>query len=222
MARYYMVFDTETDHNKPYNERCNVVQLAAIMLNYDTLKEIPQSTFNSPIRPPDFESPDYYEVHKETIDWHCKLNKCDWPTLKEKWSKYPYEKVVWNSFLQYLKKYNPKENMYNGPIPVGANIITFDLPILERIAARNGTNKTLFWLRDAVNVQFLLQQHLHYKKDPPANYKMDTLREYFGIKNTGSHDALFDVRTTAAIFRRFWKWQRTIAAKTDFKVNIEM
>lgn len=222
MAKYYIVLDLETDWNKPEDERCDAVQIASIMLDYDTLKEIPNSTFNSPIKPPDFDQKDYYDYHKDTLDWHCKLNKCDWPTLRAKWEKYPEEKVVWNSFLQYLKRYNPKEAMYTAPTAVGANIITFDLLILDRIAKRNGTTKTLFYMRDTVNVQFLVQQHLHYRKDAPKNYTMDTLRDYFGIKNDGAHDALFDVRTTAAIFRRFWNWQRTIAAKTDFRVKIEV
>lgn len=222
MIKYYACIDFESDSTQPYDERCNAVQLACIMLDYDTLEEVQNSTFNSSIKPPDFDKEDYYDYHRSTIDWHCKLNKCDWPTLKEKWVKFPDEKVVWNSFLQYLKRYNPKETMYTAPIPVGANIINFDLPIFERIAKRNGTTKTLFYMRDAVNVQFLVQQYLHYKNDAPKSYSMDNLRTYFGINNDEAHDALFDVRTTAAIFRRFWKWQRTIAAKTDFRVKIEV
>ena len=222
MYKPYIVLDIETDNSNPADERCNPVQLACLMLNYDTLEEVPNSRFNSPIKPFDFDQKDYVEYHKSTLEWHCKLNKCSLDELMEKWSKYPDEKTMCKSWLQYLKKYNPKETMYTGPIPVGANIITFDLPIIERFLKRNGVNKTLFFMRDTVDVQFLVQQYLHYKKDAPKNYKMDTLREYFGINNEGSHDALFDVITTAAIFRRFWKWQRQVAAKMDFKVKIEV
>jgi DNA polymerase III epsilon subunit-like protein len=222
MAKYYCVLDLETDLPTPTDERCNPVQIGCLMLNYDTLEEIPNSRFNSPIKPFDFDKEDYKDYHSSTLQWHCKLNGCTLDDLLAKWAKYPDEKTVCKSFVQYLKKYNPKETMYTAPTPVGANLITFDLPIIDRLLKRNGINKSLFFLRGTVDVQFLVEQYLHYKKDAPKNYKMDTLREYFDIKNEGAHDALFDVITTAAIFRRFWKWQRVIAAKTDFRVKIDV
>lgn len=50
-----------------------------------------------------------------------------------------------------------------------------------------------------------------------ANYKLDTLREYFGIPKDGAHNAIVDVKHTAAIISRFLKFHRNIASKTNFK-----
>ena len=46
---------------------------------------------------------------------------------------------------------------------------------------------------------------------------MDTLREYFGIDSSNSHDALKDVKDTAEILIRFLKLHRKLFAKIQFK-----
>ena len=221
MNNQFCVLDLETDWNKPDNPKCNPVQVAAIILDYHTLEEIPNSKFNTGVCPPTIDDDNYYDEHKDTIEWHCKLNSCSWNELREKWKSFPDEKSVWKSFEQYMNKYNSKKRFWTAPIPVGANIITFDLPIIERVNAKYGI-KDMFYHRDAVNVQFLVWYHLHYLRDRPKDYKMDTLRSYFEIPNDDAHDALFDVRTTAAIFRRFFGWQRKVSNKMNFRVKIEV
>ena len=49
------------------------------------------------------------------------------------------------------------------------------------------------------------------------NYKMDNLREYFGMDKDGAHDALKDVQDTAGLLIRFLKLHRNVAQKVSFR-----
>jgi len=42
----------------------------------------------------------------------------------------------------------------------------------------------------------------HSEAERPKNLKLDTVCEYFSIMKPGAHDALVDVRLTAALARR--------------------
>ncbi len=219
----YICLDIESDSPKPFDENCNPVQISAMVLDYHSLEEVPNSRFNSGIRPEGLETEKYYNEHSSTLQWHCKVKGCTWDKLKATWAEFPEEKQVWKSFYQYVNKYNVAKGIWGAPVPVGANIEGFDLPVLERVAKKHGNDLSkMLYMRDSVNVQFLCYQWLHNKKDAPKNYKMDTLRDYFMMSNEGAHDAMFDVISTAAIFRRFWKWQRQVAEKANFRVKINM
>ena len=49
------------------------------------------------------------------------------------------------------------------------------------------------------------------------SYKLDTLRDYFGIAKDGAHDAIKDVKDTAEILIRFLKLHRNLSEKIKFK-----
>lgn len=43
--------------------------------------------------------------------------------------------------------------------------------------------------------------HFDHRGDPPDNYKLSTVAQYFGISTDGAHGALADARTCAAVAR---------------------
>jgi DNA polymerase III epsilon subunit-like protein len=74
----------------------------------------------------------------------------------------------------------------------------------------------LFHGRDKIDLLCLCFTWFENNKDV-ANYKLDTLRDYFGIPKDGAHNAIKDVKDTAMILARFMKFHRNIAAKTTFR-----
>lgn len=73
----------------------------------------------------------------------------------------------------------------------------FDQPRLVRLFGDTFCPVSFLW-RD------VLQRVLwHYDERgwPPANFKLATVAEALGIDTTGAHDALTDVRLTAAVYR---------------------
>ena len=48
------------------------------------------------------------------------------------------------------------------------------------------------------------------------NYKMDTLRDFFGLSKANAHDALTDVIQTSDIILHFLKLHRSIFPKIKF------
>jgi DNA polymerase III alpha subunit (gram-positive type) len=52
-----------------------------------------------------------------------------------------------------------------------------------------------------------------------ANYKLDTLREYFGITKEGAHRALKDVEDTGAILMRFLKYKKNTLIRGGLKLK---
>lgn len=216
MNRTFIVLDTECDYNKPV-DICNVVQIAALAIDPIKLTLIPNSKFNIHICPPDIDNNGYFELHEDTINFHAKNQNIQPQDIIKQWKEYIDEKTAWQLVVQYFKRWNPKNDFFHNPIAVGANLHGFDLPIIKRINAKYGITKDLFWLRDTVDVQHLCWEWLHFRKDCPNNFKMDTLRPYFGMSNENAHDAMQDVEDTAKIFIRFIKWMRELSEKQTFK-----
>ncbi len=81
-------------------------------------------------------------------------------------------------------------------------------------------NKTktpiLFHGRDKLDLMLLCFLWFENNKDLD-NYKLDTLRDYFGLSKENAHNAEQDVKDTALILGRFLKFHRNMAAKTTFK-----
>ena len=51
----------------------------------------------------------------------------------------------------------------------------------------------------------------------PKDYKLDTIRDYFGMSKLNAHDAKQDVIDCARILIKFYKLHRSIAPKVKFK-----
>ena len=126
-----------------------------------------------------------------------------------------YDKAAWANavtpavaaarFALFAKPYSSVEMIskrtgqpYNVAKLAGYNALTFDLP---RLKAMFGTS---FFFPCSYLVRDVLQRVLFYFDErpdtkPPANFKLSTVAEYFGIAVDGAHDALADARMSAAI-----------------------
>jgi DNA polymerase III epsilon subunit-like protein len=81
----------------------------------------------------------------------------------------------------------------------GYNALTFDWPRLRELF---GTK----FLPISYHIRDVLQRVIFYYDEHtgpmPENFKLSTVAAYFGIDTSGAHDALFDVRMTAALYRK--------------------
>jgi len=217
-----VVYDFETDSPNP--NICNPVQLAAIVVNPRTLEIIPDSEFRSYMRPPTIDENDYIEKHKDTIEWHTKVNSCKVEDIIKLWKNAPLEKDVFNDFKEYLLRYHTRtsrKNKFSAPIRAGHNIIKFDNIIMQRLAERyhsldNEGVMDLFNPRDQIDA--LLLSFLFFENlEDPKRYSMDELRSYLGMSSKGAHSANQDVLDTANLIIRFMRLSRRVAEKTTFK-----
>lgn len=216
------VFDFESDSPNPQD--CQPVQLGALMVHPYTLTVIENSEFNSMMRPADIDNENYYVEHQKTIEWHAKNQKKTAEEVFNEWKAAPPQKIVWQSFTEYLEKYNSSQSrktIYTSPLACGYNILGFDCLIIDRLAklygniGKDGRNN-LFFGRDKIDIMLYCFIFFEGMRDP-SGYSMDVLREFLGINPEGGHDALKDVKDTAEIFIRFQKLARRISAKTKFR-----
>lgn len=218
----FAVFDFETDSPNPLTT--NPVQLACVMVSPRTLEIIPNSEFSSNIRPPDIDEKDYYENHKATIEWHAKNLNLKPIQVYENWKTHPEEKLVWNSFKEYLDKYHAesgRKSKFSAPIASGQNILRFDCLIIERLCRKyNDIDKQgdirIFNQRDKLDLMNIF--FLWFENNPEIeSFSMDSMREYFNISTKGSHDAIKDVKDTALLLIKFLALHRRFATKVKFK-----
>lgn len=216
------VFDFETDGINP--EECSPVQLAAIMIDPINLEIIANSEFSCNFKPEVMEKDPEYEYKTDILDFHAKVKGCSKEDVYAEWKGYPKQKVAWNMFVDYLDKYHTrttKKSQFSAPIAAGYNIYRFDLPIISRLSKKHKNvnkegNTSLFYPRDVVDMINLVFYWFNHNNELKS-YKLDTLREYFGISKDGAHDAIKDVKDTADILIRFMKLHRNLSEKIKFK-----
>ena len=221
------MFDFESDSPNPFD--CQPTQLACIMVHPYTLNIIEGSEFNSMMRPIDIDDETYYLEHQKTIEWHAKNQHKTGQQVFADWKAAPPQKQVWQTFTEYLEKYNSSQSrktIYSSPLMCGYNILGFDCIIIDRLAKLHGNigkdgRNNLFFSRDKIDIMlycFIFFEGLR----EPSGYSMDVLREFLGINPEGGHDALKDVKDTAEIFIRFQKLARRISAKTKFRNSFKI
>jgi DNA polymerase III epsilon subunit-like protein len=175
-------------------------------------------------KPEVLENNDNYTYETDILDFHSKVKGCSKDDVLKSWYNYPKQDHSWKMFVNYLDKYHSrssKKSQFSAPIAAGYNINRFDLHIVDRLSNKYGNlNKeqrtNLFYPRDvidAMNLVFYWFEHNNELK----SYTLDSLREYFGISKDGGHDALKDVKDTAAIIIRFLKLHRSLGQKVKFK-----
>lgn len=134
-----------------------------------------------------------------------------------------YEKTAWKDampgpivasrFAAWLRPYSQIEriskagNPYQVARGAGYNCIAFDWP---RLRALFGTQflPIDYLQRDVLQrVLFYCDEH----GEAPENFKLTTVAAWLGLPIDGAHDALFDVRLTAKVYReisqRAWAWE---------------
>lgn len=214
--RKLCIFDFETDGRDP--SKCNPVQLAAVVLDARTLKRVKGGKFLTYIRPPHIDDPEGYLTDdvRETVEFHAKNYRCSADEILKKWSVAPMQKQAWQSFVQFVNRFNPKASEFTAPIPCGANIRNFDLPIVERMNEEHNDGKRFFFPRDRIDVQDLAFYWFEGLPEPKS-YSMDSLRDFFGISKEGAHDAFKDVEDCEEMIRRWLLLHRKFAARIRFK-----
>jgi DNA polymerase III epsilon subunit-like protein len=185
--------------------KCSPIQVAAIVINPRTLEPIPNATFNSMM------CPQTQEEFDDIEDGALFVNK----KTREQIKAAPLENLVWQNFTEFVLRY---KNVAGSPIPAGQNILGFDLPISDRLCKKYGPwdkrrNQQALWNnRDAID---LLKYTFAWFENSNEldNFRMDTLRQYFGLSLEGAHDAYQDVKDTWALISRFLKLHRNLAKR---------
>lgn len=216
------VFDFETDGSNP--QSCSPVQIAAVMIDPLQLEIIDGSEFNANFKPEVLEDNDSYKYETDILDFHAKVKGCSTEDVLKTWYTYPKQEHTWKMFTNYLEKYHSrssKKSQFSAPIAAGYNINRFDLHIIERLSQKYGNlNKEkrtdLFYPRDVIDAMNLIFYWFENNNDLKS-YTLDNLRDYLGISKVGAHDALKDVKDTAAIIIRFLKLHRNLGQKVKFK-----
>jgi DNA polymerase III epsilon subunit-like protein len=95
------------------------------------------------------------------------------------------------------------------------------MPIFQRVCSelgyvdKNG-NQNLLNRRSMYDLDEIMMLWFDNTTVVP-NYKMDTLRDFFGLSKANAHDALTDVIQTSDIILHFLKLHRSIFPKIKFK-----
>jgi len=217
------VFDLETDGANP--DICSPVQIAAVIIDPYKLEVIKDSEFNISLKPQAIEdNPEYIYDDSDVLDFHAKVRGCDKTKILEDWRSFQKQDSGWKMFVSYLEKYHirsDKKSCFTAPIAAGYNINRFDLRIIDRLSVKyNNVNKegrtSLFYPRDVIDLMNVIFYWFEGNNEL-KNYTLDNVREYLGLGNSGSHDALNDVRATADIMMRFMKLHRNLSNKVKFR-----
>jgi DNA polymerase III epsilon subunit-like protein len=187
----YLVLDFETDGVDP--NKCQPLELAALVLDPRTLLPIDGGEFNSLIRPSNFDTLDMKSFEKHKIDL-------------EELKQAPDQKSVWLNFVDFVKSYNVKDSKFmRKPVPCGYNIKNYDLIICKRLNDEYYKKDIFSWTSvDVMDITFLW-----FESNPKLpNLKFDTLREFFGFASDSAHRAMFDVQQTADLLARYIRLMR--------------
>jgi DNA polymerase III epsilon subunit-like protein len=204
-----IVFDFETGGLNP--KKCSPIQVAAVVLNPRTLEVIPNGKFNQMMCPLTQEEFDAIE------DGALAVNK----KTREQIKAAPPEDLVWKDFGKFVLSYKNGNNL---PIPAGQFIYGYDLIISERLCKKYGPwdkkrDEQALWSRDFIDLKNDLFRWFENSNELP-NMKLDTVRDYFGMRKDQAHDAMEDVRQTAEILVKFMKLYRSLAKRVRFKDSL--
>ncbi len=213
--RDFIVFDFETGSRNPH--KTQPTQIAAVAIHGRKLTPQPGGFFNSEIRPILDDDKAIAMGLDPVEDEALEITR----KTRENLAKAPQPKQVWQKFTEFVNKYNFKKTQWFAPIPVGYNIMYFDMVIVQRMCEQYGPinkdgSQSLFSKINKVDVMDVAFSWLESNPDVKS-LSLDSLRDYFAMDGENAHDALQDVKDTANIFIRFWKHQRRIGAKTKFE-----
>ena len=205
--RDYIIFDFETGSRNPH--KTQPTQIAALALDGRSLTL--KGQFNSEIKPilDDEEAiaADLEPLQDEALKITGKT--------REKLEQAPSVKAVWNKFVKFVDQYNWKNDPFFAPIPVGFNIIGFDMIIVNRLCEQFGpwdkerNQQKLF--SKVYKVDIMDNIFAWTESDPTVkSISMDSLREKMGLSKENAHDALQDVKDEANIFIKLMKTHRSV------------
>jgi DNA polymerase III epsilon subunit-like protein len=204
-----IVWDAETGGKDP--KVCDPIQIGAMVINPHSLQFVCDEKgkpvyFNSMMRPENMDN-----IQDEALA----VNK----KTREEIEAAPLEEVVFKNFVNWTKQFNYKKdnNQWSAPISAGFNILNFDMVLLDRLCNKYGfLNKegkqNIFhkiYTYDLMNICV----YWHNGQKMPDKYNLGALSKFYGIDNTGAHDALVDVQITGEILIKFLKLAQTFHKK---------
>jgi DNA polymerase III epsilon subunit-like protein len=211
--RDFVIFDFETGSRNPH--KTQPTQIAAIALDGRSLTV--KGTFNSEICPI-FDEEKAISLGLDPIeDEALKITK----KTREALEKAPSLKSVWSKFTSFVNKYNWKGDAFFNPIPVGFNIIAFDMVIIDRLCKEYGpydNDRRQQKLFSRVYKIDIMDNVFAWTEGDPSvrSISMDSLRERMGLSLDKAHDALQDVKDEANIFIKLLKTHRAIYQNMKF------
>jgi DNA polymerase III epsilon subunit-like protein len=201
--RDYIVFDFETGSRNPH--KTQPTQIAAIALDGRNLAV--KGSFNSEIKPILDDEKAVAAGVDPIEDGALKVTN----KTREQLAKAPALKSVWKKFCSFVDQYNWKKDPFFNPIPVGFNIIGFDMIIINRLCQEQKIFSKIH------KCDVMDNMHMWTEGDPSIrSISMDTLRERMGLSTENAHDALQDVKDTANIFIKLLKTHRAVYQNIEF------
>lgn len=212
--RDYIIFDLETGSRNPH--KTQPTQIAAIALDGRNLSV--KGEFNSEIKPI-LDDEEAIRLGLDPIeDEALKITG----KTRESLEKAPALKSVWSKFTKFVGQYNWKGDPFFNPIPVGFNIIGFDMIIINRLCQEFGpwdkdrSHQKLF--SKVYKVDIMDNVFLWTEGDPSIkSISMDSLREKMGLSSENAHDALQDVKDEANIFIKLLRTHRSVYQNITFE-----
>jgi len=212
--RDYIIFDFETGSRNPH--KTQPTQIAALAIDGRNLAV--KGQFNSEIKP----------IFEDELAIAAGFDPLEDEALKitgktrEGLANAPSLKSVWSKFTKFVDQYNWKGDSFYAPIPVGFNIIGFDLIIINRLCKEFGP-----WDKDkehqklfskVYKVDIMDNVFLWTEGDPSVrSISMDSLRQRMGLSKENAHDALQDVKDEANIFIKLLKTHRSVYQNITFE-----
>lgn len=212
--RDYICFDFETGSRNPH--KTQPTQIAALALDGRNLAV--KGTFNSEICPI-LDDDEAIAAGLDPIeDGALKVTN----KTREKLAEAPSLKSVWSKFTKFVGQYNWKGEPFFNPIPVGYNIIGFDMIIINRLCKEFGpwdkTKDQQKLFSKVYKVDLMDNVFMWTESDPSfKSISMDSLRERMGLSFDNAHDALQDVKDTANIFIKLLKTHRAVYQNIEFE-----
>jgi DNA polymerase III epsilon subunit-like protein len=211
--RDYIIFDFETGSRNPH--KTQPTQIAAIALDGRSLTL--KGTFNSEIKPILDEEKAIAAGFDPVQDEALRITG----KTREKLELAPSLKSVWNKFTKFVDQYNWKGEPFFAPIPVGFNIIGFDMHIINRLCREFGpwdTEREQQKLFSKVYKIDIMDNVFAWTESDPTikSISMDSLRERMGLSKENAHDALQDVKDSANIFIKLLKTHRSVYQNITF------
>lgn len=211
--RDFIIFDFETGSRNPH--KTQPTQIAAIALDGRNLAV--KGQFNSEIQPI-FDDEKAISLGLDPIeDEALKITN----KTRDQLAEAPSIKSVWSKFTKFVSQYNWKGDAFFNPIPVGFNIIGFDLIIVDRLCREYGPydderrQQKLF--SKVYKIDIMDNIFTWTESDPSVrSISMDSLRERMGLGSDGAHDALQDVKDEANIFIKLLKTHRAVYQNLNF------
>lgn len=212
--RDFIVFDFETGSRNPH--KTQPTQIAALALDGRNLAV--KGSFNSEIKPI-LDDDEAIAAGLDPIeDGALRVTG----KTREALAKAPALKSVWTKFTKFVDQYNWKGEPFWNPIPVGYNIIGFDLPIIKRLCEQFGpwdkTRSEQKIFSKIHKIDLMDNIFMWTEGDPSVrSISLDSLRERMGLSGENAHDALQDVKDTANIFIKMLKTHRAVYQNIEFE-----